>query len=604
MSPQPPSQEDRQGARGGGAARQWHYAACATAAVSGAVSLAMLIVLFANRYSVGVLDVRDSIELQRLRERLQEQPGSDEYADDVTRFDYQLRRDYFAGQFLARNAKIILIVSFAVFFISVNGAVFSREKLPHPAGAADREIETTRENMLGRWAVAAGAVVAVAAAAVALWSLQPWRTGLAGLSLRAPAGEESITATRPAAARPAAGAAYDPPSWEQIRANWPYFRGPEGSGVYRSRGVPAEWSEQKNVIWKAKLELPGASSPVVWGGRLFVTVADKNVRKVLCFDAADGKRLWAKTYGDTGANNDLPNVYEEIIYAAGTPVVDGRGVYAVFANGDVVCFDFDGTERWAVNVGDTSENPYGYGGSLAMYRDKVIALHDAGASAIVALDAGDGTEVWRKARRDKTWASPVVARPAAGKPFIMTSGDPFVAAWEPDTGELLWTADVMYGDVAPTPIFAAGKVVATFGGSGTFAIRPGGRGNVTETHVAWRVADNELDKGNFPETNSPLSDGELVYTYTSTSLVCLEAGTGKVVYDEQIDEVASYASPALVGDKIYLFTEKTTVIVRAGRRPKRVAKCLLDEGFDASPAFKDDRMFLRGRASLYCIGKK
>ncbi len=585
-------------------ARQWYYASLATAVASGAVAAAMLVVLFANRFSVGVLDVKDSVELQRRQEQLREQPGSEQRAEAVKQYDYQLRRDYFAGQFLARNAKGLLVVSFAVFLVSVNGALFSRQRLPRPGAAADAEAALIRENMMGRWAVAAGAVIAVAAGVVAAVLVLPGTREAVTVPERAGGAEgagSQPAATPPAATRPAPG--FQPPAPEEIARHWPYFRGPTGMGVCTFPDIPDDWGEQKNVLWKVPVPLKGASSPVVWGRRLFITAADQQRRQVLCYDAETGDLLWTRDCSDTGAKSDLTMIHADFVLAAATSVTDGAHVVSAFANGDVVCFDVGGRELWARSLGDTSKNAYGWSSSLAMHGSKVLALFDTEEGYLVALDVRGGRELWRQKREDTTWCSPVVAQTPGG-PRVLVSASPFISAWDAETGRRVWWVDVLDGDIAPTPIYAGGLVLAAYSESGLFAIRPGGSGDVTESHLAWEIAPYTLQNASFPETASPVSDGKYVYGLNDKYLTCVDITTGKVVYEQDIGAASSFASPSLAGGKLYVIAGGTTCIIAPGPTYRLIRKCRLEDRFMASPAFLPGRVFLRGEKHLYGIGAK
>ena len=562
------------------AARQWHYASVVMAAISGLVCVLLAVVLFANDLAAGSLDIRNSVEMQKAAEQLGKHADDGQYARRIEELDLAIRKDYAVRQELARKAKLALLVSLGVFLVSAGGAVFSRQSIRLPAPAGDRDVEKVRENMLGRWAVLFCSAVVVAVGVAAVFSVRPWK------------GKGGLVETEA------------PPEWPG--ENWPAFRGPDGSGVCNFKNIPTAWNEKQrlNILWKAPVPLMGASSPVVWGDRVFLTAATKQVRKVLCYDANTGKLLWERQYSPTGANNDI-DVMQDYIYAAGTCVVDGQRVAAVFANGDVVCFDLEGKELWAKNMGDTKGNQYGYSSSLAMYRDRIIVQFDGDEQhALAALDARTGSRLWWRERQDKSWASPVVVRTPAGGGMVIVCGAPTVSAWDAETGKLIWQADLFVRDAACLPILAAGKVIAVSDQTGMFAIRPDGKGDVKGSHVAWKVGKDDLKNASFPDASSPVSDGRFIYVYMSTMLVCIDAETGQIVYMEDVKASASFASPAIAGGKLYLFAGRKTLIVQPGEKFKLLGTCELDESFDASPAFKDGRIFIRGHNHLYCIGEK
>jgi outer membrane protein assembly factor BamB len=388
--------------------------------------------------------------------------------------------------------------------------------------------------------------------------------------------------------------------------NWSSFRGPGGTGVSPFADVPTEWNEEKklNILWKSPVKLPGFSSPVVWEGRIFLSAASRKDRVVFCYDADSGALLWTGTYT---SSPDAPADYavwedrEADMHAVCTPAVSGHGVFALFANGELAAFDHDGKLKWSKLVADSSENMYGLGSSILTWRDRVIVPLDGEKGYLYAFKAADGKLAWKRKRPDLTWASPILLPASSGREQVVVSGDPMLSGWDPDSGKLLWHAEFLSGDVAPSPVFHRKRIIAVHGDTGMFAVKPGGTGNVTKTHVTWSTEGDDLD-GMLPCTTSPLGVGEQIYTFEGNSFICVDAGTGKKVFEKELEVEANYASPAAVGDKILLFAGKETLIVRAGSTFKLLARCPLKERVDACPAFMKGRIVLRGSGHLYCIG--
>jgi outer membrane protein assembly factor BamB len=386
--------------------------------------------------------------------------------------------------------------------------------------------------------------------------------------------------------------------------NWPKFRGPDGTGYCERCEAPARWNEStgENVLWKVPVPLYGASSPVVWGKRVFLTAADASERKVLCFDAESGRCLWAEGYRETGANNDL-FVYGDHVFAAGTPVTDGERVVATFANGDVACFSITGEVSWARNLGDTSANSYGQASSLALHSGRVFAQIDHGPGLwLVALDINTGEELWRAEQNANSWASPLVIETQNGHVQVVTVADPTTSGWDVASGARLWSADLLAGDLVPSPTYACGRVIVTLEYNGMFAIDPSGTGNVRESHIVWQVED--LETAAFPDVCSPATDGRLVYVSAPGALACIEALTGRVVYEQILDVYTTSASPIVAGGRLYVFAEEKTLVVEAGTTFSVVGEGSLEEAPEATPAFVGDRIYLRGPTSLYCIGSR
>jgi outer membrane protein assembly factor BamB len=389
-----------------------------------------------------------------------------------------------------------------------------------------------------------------------------------------------------------------PADWEK---NSPVFRGPTGSGIFTAKNVPVEWNEKenKNILWKAALPLGGLSSPVVWGDRIFVSGASKEKREVYCLNAKDGKIAWTGTYETSPDASTDYKVYEQLealMYAAPTPAVDGKRVYAIFANGELVAFDAaTGKAAWSKVAGKTDGNQYGYANSLLAYKEGVI-VHFVGDDNFVArYEGATGKEVWRTKDATSGWSSPILIQAPDKKYVVVAAGAPEIAGYDAETGKKLWAHEVLNGDVAPSPIYAGGLVFMNFKDSGIFGIDPAGG-----KEPKWTVT--ELQNGTLSDSQSMAADGKLVYQFYQDVLSCLDAGDGKVVYEQTIDGSASYASPMVVGDKLYLFCGNTAFVVQTGREFKLLGKCRIEEHTDVSPAVVDNRIYLRTEKSLYCVG--
>ena len=394
---------------------------------------------------------------------------------------------------------------------------------------------------------------------------------------------------------------------EQISENWPGFRGPGGLGISAYTNVPADWNGKTGdgILWKTRVPLPGNSSPVIWGDRIFLSGGDPNELQVFCFDAVSGRLLWTGDVKRAPLKSDEEpfEVMEDTGFAAPTVVTDGRRVYAIFATGDIGCFDFDGKRIWTRSLG-IPDSSYGYASSLAMYRNLVLIQFDQGGpddgiSRLIALDGVTGQTVWETKRPvPNSWSSPIVTK--VGNQFqLITCGDPWVIAYDPAKGTELWRAKCLYGDIAPSPVYANGLVFAIEPYSKLVAVRPDGRGDVTETHIAW-----SLDEG-APDICSPVSNGELIFLLATEGLLsCYKVEDGTKLWEQDLRE-NFLASPSLVGDKLYLLAEEGVMfIVQAGAEYKELTRCELGEDCHASPAFADGRIYIRGLENLYCIGKK
>jgi outer membrane protein assembly factor BamB len=386
---------------------------------------------------------------------------------------------------------------------------------------------------------------------------------------------------------------------------WPRFRGPDGSGVSAFAKVPETWdgAAGKNIVWKIPVPLPGNNSPVVWGKRVFLSGADKTHREVFCFDVDGGKLLWQQSVPGTPQSTARPpKVNDDTGYAASTMATDGRRVFAIFANGDMAAFDMAGKLAWSKSLG-MPENTYGYATSLCTYKNLLLVQFDQGSSKspkskLFAFDSATGNTVWQVDRAvPNSWSSPIVIRNGE-QDQIITAADPWVIAYNPADGAVLWQARCLRTDIGPSAVFADGKVYVANDNSVLSAIRADGKGDVTATHIAWKGEDG------MPDTASPLATKEYVFLLaTFGSLTCYDAEKGEMLWTEDIDGTFS-ASPVLAGNRLYLQSKegKAYVIEPDREKCKRIGEAELGEECVTSPAFQEGRIYLRGKDHLFCIG--
>jgi outer membrane protein assembly factor BamB len=418
----------------------------------------------------------------------------------------------------------------------------------------------------------------------------------------------------------------------KVSANWPQWRGPGGQGVSTDKGLPTEWSAAKNVKWKTPIEGRGHSSPIVWGNRIFLTTAiegeilpgakppihklgdseyvhpdsvgadRRHTLKVLCFDRRSGKLLWERT-AYTGRVYD--DRHRKATYADGTPVTDGRHVYAWFGSEGLYCYDFGGKLVWKRSFGPIATQGMGNGTSPVLYENLVILQCDEDngeKSFIVALDKRTGKEIWRTARHvEVSWTTPVIAR-APDRVELIASGAQYIAAYDPVTGKELWRCKGTQGWTVATPLVGHGVVIASAAHpvKRAVAIRLGGSGDVTDTsQVVW-----QRDKGT-GYTPSSILYGDYAYLMTDRGiLTCVDVRTGEVKYEGgRVPKPATFsASPVAYEDNILLSSEDGDVFVlKAGPKHEALRTNSLDEPIYASPAISNGAIFIRTTKHLYCI---
>ncbi len=561
---------------------RWCETAERSALVAGVFSVIVAMLLFANAYRMKVSDLRDEDTLAAMKEQFTKEPDNEALLAEIREMDVENRRRRFSHLAFSQRGSRLLLAGLVVFFGALKWVGVVRKKLPYPVHQADGGQKRRREAMLGRRAVAACAAgFCIVSAVVAM------------------KGEIRFAADE------SAPAPY--PSVEEVLVNWGSFRGPQGDGVSAYTNIPESWDGEsgQGILWKSAIPLGGNNSPLVWGDRVFVMGADEKSYKyeVYCYDARNGKLLWTGDVPNALNSEGEPlEVMEDTGLAACTGVTDGRRVYAMFATGNVAAFDYEGKRVWLTRLG-VPDSVYGYASSLAIYQDKVIvqfdqAVADDGLSKLIALDAFTGRTVWETPRPvGNSWSSPVVVR--AGDAWrLFTVADPWAIAYDPATGAELWRAECVMGDVAPSPIYVGGLALMIEPYSRMVAIRDGGSGNVTDTHVAWMAEDD------IPDICSPVSDGERVWLLTTDGyLTCYRAADGEKLWLHEFERGQFQASPSLVGDKLYLLDMKGTMhIVSAGDEFRALGGAKLGEKCLASPAFADGRIYIRSAKNLYCIG--
>jgi outer membrane protein assembly factor BamB len=399
------------------------------------------------------------------------------------------------------------------------------------------------------------------------------------------------------------------PSAQEISSNWPRFRGPGGLGIAKTADFPTAWNgagpDPVNIRWKSRVPYPGHSSPVVWKGRVFLTgyEQEKHQGFVFCYDTDSGALLWQKKVEIQRTLNTelLEAFFDDSIGAAATMATDGRRAYAIFANGDLAAFDFEGNQVWAKHLG-VPENTYGHVTSLAMYSERLLVQFDQfpedennPISKLIAFEGATGNTVFEVKRPVvDSWTSPIVIETGKG-PQVITVASPWVIAYDPADGREIWKFAMEGPDIAPSPTYAGGLVFAMVPNYDVTAIRPDGSGDVTETHVAWMFDES------VPDTCSPAANDELIFLLCNGFLTCCETKTGKKVWEKEFD-ADFQASPTIVGDKLYLLdNDGVMFIISAGRTFEEISRAELGEPSSCSPAFVSGRIYIRGNKHIFCI---
>jgi outer membrane protein assembly factor BamB len=400
-----------------------------------------------------------------------------------------------------------------------------------------------------------------------------------------------------------------------VRAeNWPQWRGSELNGTSRERNLPVRWSATENAAWRLALPSWSGSTPIVWGERLFLHVADGDNLFLWCVERRQGKVLWKKLLGGGNVKMRKHNM------SSPSPVTDGRSVYAMTGTGILKGFDFDGRELWARDIqkdyGEFGLN-WGYASSPLLHDDSlyVQVLHGMNTDApsyVLRIDKRTGKTIWRVERPTRavvespdSYTTPALLRYGKAFEIVITGGDS-VTGHDPSTGRELWRADGLNPDNNPSyrivasPLVADGIIYAPTRVRPLLALRSGGRGLVTKSHLLWSTQ-------NGPDVPTPTTDGKYFYIVNDRGIVwCLDAKTGEELYGQQRIKPGTYsASPVLADGKIYVTNEDgVTTVIKAGPKFEVLAENDLDDYCLSSPAISDGQIFIRTAKHLHCIGQR
>lgn len=461
-------------------------------------------------------------------------------------------------------------------------------------------------------------------------------------------------------------------------ADWPQFRGPAASGTADEAKLPASFNETENLLWKIKLPGAGASSPIVLGDRVFVTcysgygqsaespgeVSDL-VRHLLCLSLKDGSVTWQQPMKTETREADYRGMMTQHGYASSTPATDGKQVFVFLGTGGVWAFDVDGNQQWNKSVGNGTDG-WGSGSSVVLTDDLVIVNAAVESNAVVALKKSDGSEAWRYKVSGRSWSTPAIVKSPDGKEELVVSIEKRVAGLDPATGKELWHCQGIQDYTCPS-VTAGDGVAYVSGGrqSKILAIKTGGSGDVTDTHLVWE----KIMGGN---VTTPALVGERLFGVSDRGIAyCLDAKTGETAYQTRLAggdanaPAASeprptppaerppmdaerpqrrpgeggfgggpsggpggrgrrpggfgggrggfgggglYASVVAADGKLFAATRTTGVYVLAAEPEYKVlAHNTFAEDksrFDATPSIAAGRLFLRSDQNLYCIGLK
>ena len=400
---------------------------------------------------------------------------------------------------------------------------------------------------------------------------------------------------------------------------WPQWRGPNHDSVSPNANLPTRWSKTEHIVWKTPIPGKGNSTPAIWKDAIFLSAQEGERLLLFRLDRVSGKIVWQREVGKgtpRRKGSPGPNLYHgENNMASPSPVTDGQHVWVHFGNGDLACYDFAGKRVWSHNLTDRFGIYtiwWGHSNTPCLVGDLLITVcmqdpKGGGQSYLVAHDKLTGKEKWvvkrdtgAKAEPADSYTTPVLYR-HDGRVDLIVFGGNVLDAYDPATGKQLWQCRAFTGNrVIPSPTVAGDTIYAIEGMKGpVVAVRAGGQGDVTASHVRWKHS------GLTPDAASPVVANGLVFLANNVGVVvCLDSASGKVLWKERLAK-AFRATPLVAGNKVYFFgKEGKTTVVEAAREFRVVAESNLDEDTMASPAAAGGDLFLRTQMHLYRIGGK
>lgn len=408
---------------------------------------------------------------------------------------------------------------------------------------------------------------------------------------------------------------------------WTRFRGNNGSGIVAETKAATSWNGEENIKWQIELPGPGSSSPIVHGDKVFVTCytgygTDRRSpgemkalqRLLLCYDRTTGKELWRATAESAVDEDPYQGFIAEHGYASSTPVTDGEHVFAFFGKTGVLAFDMNGNKKWQTSVGTKSDPAkWGGGASPILHDDVVIVNAGIEGHALVALKKSDGSEAWKIEDSNFTnnWMTPILVEVDGHTELIYTAPEKIYGI-NPNSGEQLWHATMPIKRTITASVVAHDGVVYTLGGrqGRAFAIRCGGKGDVTESHMVWEQPVSS-------SVGTPVIFNDHMYWLAGGGggiAMCLSTKDGSEVKKARLESAGgggrgpagNYASPIVAGDKMLITTRSGTTHVFSASPELEVKNKNSFEGddslFNGTPAVTPDAMYIRSDKMLYCIG--
>jgi outer membrane protein assembly factor BamB len=592
------------------------------AIVVGIFCLAVALVLLLNYLQISKKDPLENEAMKVLVQRLTQNPQDDALKNDIRNLDLLARKAWFNSKWQIKTGSILLLIGSVIFALAlrVYYSILSRIEIPDQT----TENEWKARILSQKWIIISGVgflLLSLAASFASVDYLQKYSTTSEADSRQkdsAVPGIEVVEVKKESVAVSDSTAnlvnsvknstsqsvsdsvknavEVKTPDASQIMVNSPSFRGPFGNGISSRKNIPADFdgASGKNILWKISIPLAGTNSPIIWGDKLFVSGANAQKREMYCFDRNTGKLLWTVVADNIqGSPPASPKTTEDTGLAAPTLTTDGNYVFGIFGNGDIIATDMNGTRIWARNLG-VPDNHYGHSSSLIVWKKTLFVQFDTNKSKkLIGINTSSGETRWETNRNVKiSWSSPILAN-IGGRIQVILAADPLVAGYDPDSGKELWTCNCLSGEVGPSPAFGEGLVFTVNEYAKLAAVNP------ATAQIVWE-ADEYLS-----EVSSPVVSGGLLFEATSYGiLVCYDAKTGAKVWEHDSGK-SYYSSPVVSEGKLFIFdTDGRLQVFAVSREKAMLAESQLGAKVTSTPAFANNRMYVRAGTTLFCIGSK
>jgi outer membrane protein assembly factor BamB len=395
---------------------------------------------------------------------------------------------------------------------------------------------------------------------------------------------------------------------------WPQWRGPMLNGVSGEKNLPVSWSTTENVTWKLAMPERSGSTPIVWGDHVFLSVGEGASLALWAVDRTSGALRWKRALGSGNRRMMKQQM------SSPSPVTDGRTVWVMTGTGVLKAYDFAGKELWGRDIQADYGRfglQWGYASSPLLFEDSLYVqvlhgMHTDDPSYLLRIDKATGKTVWRVLRMTRArfespdaYTTPALLRNGSAAEIVITGGD-VVTGHDPATGQELWRADGLNPNndgsyrIVASPVVYGDLLFAPSRERPLLALKPGGRGDVTRSHVLWSF-------NNGPDVPTPVTDGTYLYSINDRGILyCLDARTGKLVYGPQRLRNSTYSGSAVLADgKIYITDEDgVTTVFRSGPKFELVSENDLQDYTLSSPAVSDGQIFVRTASFMYAIGKR